>query len=238
MYRHWGLEKLGKKEYEESIGEMKHADKLIERMLMLDGLPNVQLMHKIMIGENTPEMLKCDLKLELGAQKTVKEGIAASEAAADYVSRDLLLLILDDTEEHIDWLETQIVEDRLEQVARDVIGRSFTGGNSFLDGFLRAVFQLQVALQYLGRVLADHDLVHQLHVRQAVQHQDALDQLVGMLHFADRLFVFLLAQLFQSPVPVHAGMQKVLVDRGEFIGELRIEQLDDVFIALHGGPRK
>ncbi len=114
MYKHWGLEKLGKKEYEESIGEMKHADKLIDRILMLDGLPNVQLMHKIMIGENTPEMLKCDLTLEYGAQKTVKEGIAIAETAADYVSRDLLLLILDDTEEHIDWLETQI--DLIEKV--------------------------------------------------------------------------------------------------------------------------
>ena len=108
MYQHWGLEKIGKKEYEESIGEMKHADKLIERILVLDGLPNVQLMHKIMLGENTPEMLKCDLTLEYGAQKTVKEGIAASETAADYVSRDLLQMILDDTEEHIDWIETQI----------------------------------------------------------------------------------------------------------------------------------
>ncbi|MDP3841324.1 MAG: bacterioferritin [Oxalobacteraceae bacterium] len=114
MYRHWGLEKLGKKEYEESIGEMKHADKLIERILVLDGLPNVQLMHKIMLGENTPEMLKCDLTLEYGAQKTVKEGIAASETAADYVSRDLLQMILDDTEEHIDWIETQI--DLIEKV--------------------------------------------------------------------------------------------------------------------------
>lgn len=114
MYKHWGLEKLGKKEYEESIGEMKHADKLIERILMLDGLPNVQLMHKIMIGENTPEMLKCDLTLEYGAQKTVKEGIAVAETAADYVSRDLLLEILDDTEEHIDWIETQI--DLIEKV--------------------------------------------------------------------------------------------------------------------------
>jgi len=108
MYKHWGLEKIGKKEYEESIGEMKHADKLIDRILMLDGLPNLQAMHKIMIGENTEEMINCDLKLERGAQITVKEGIAAAEKAADYVSRDLLLLILEDTEEHIDWLETQL----------------------------------------------------------------------------------------------------------------------------------
>ena len=108
MYRHWGLEKIAKKEYEESIGEMKHADKLIDRILMLDGLPNLQAMHKIMIGENTEEMIGCDLKLEKGAQITVKEGIAAAEKAADYVSRDLLLTILEDTEEHIDWLETQL----------------------------------------------------------------------------------------------------------------------------------
>ena len=108
MYRHWGLEKIGKKEYEESIGEMKHADKLIDRILMLDGLPNLQALHKIMIGENTEEMLAADLKLEQGAQVTVKDGIAAAEKAHDYVSRDLLLEILEDTEEHIEWLETQI----------------------------------------------------------------------------------------------------------------------------------
>jgi bacterioferritin len=107
MYRHWGFEKIAKKEYEESIGEMKHADKLIDRILMLDGLPNLQALHKIMIGENTEEMLAADLALERGAQVTVKEGIAAAEKAADYVSRDLLLEILEDTEEHIDWLETQ-----------------------------------------------------------------------------------------------------------------------------------
>ena len=107
MYRHWGLDKIAKKEYEESIGEMKHADKLIDRILMLDGLPNLQALHKIMIGESTEEMIACDLKLEQGAQLTVKEGIAAAEKAADYVSRDLLLAILEDTEEHIDWLETQ-----------------------------------------------------------------------------------------------------------------------------------
>lgn len=108
MYRHWGLAKLGKKEYEESIGEMKHADKLVDRILMLDGLPNLQALHKVMVGENTEEMLKCDLALEVAAQKTVKEGIATCETAGDYVSRELLTAILDDTEEHIDWLETQL----------------------------------------------------------------------------------------------------------------------------------
>jgi bacterioferritin len=108
MYNHWGFGKLGKKEYEESIGEMKHADKLIDRILMLEGLPNLQALHKLMIGENTPEMLQCDLKLETMAQQTVKDGIAACEAARDYVSRDLFQDILDDTEEHIEWLETQI----------------------------------------------------------------------------------------------------------------------------------
>jgi len=108
MYRHWGFTKLGKKEYEESIGEMKHADKLIDRILMLDGLPNLQALHKLLIGESTEEMLNCDLTLERGAQVTVKDGIAACEAARDYVSRDLLLDILEDTEEHIEWLETQL----------------------------------------------------------------------------------------------------------------------------------
>jgi bacterioferritin len=108
IYRHWGFEKLGKKEYEESIGEMKHADQLIERILMLDGLPNLQALHKLMIGETVPEILNCDLQLELVSQKTVKEGIALCEQSRDYVSRDLFQHILDDTEEHIDWLETQI----------------------------------------------------------------------------------------------------------------------------------
>ena len=108
MYKHWGLDKLAKKEYEESIGEMKHADKLMDRIFMLDGLPNLQDLGKLLIGETVPEALKCDLTSEMGAQSTIKNGIAAAELARDYVSRDLLQGILDDTEEHIDFLETQL----------------------------------------------------------------------------------------------------------------------------------
>jgi bacterioferritin len=108
MLKHWGLDKLAKKEYDESIGEMKHADKLMERIFMLDGLPNLQDLGKLLIGETVPEILACDLKLESGAQSTVKDGMAYCESVRDYVSRDLLQHILDDTEEHIDFLETQI----------------------------------------------------------------------------------------------------------------------------------
>ena len=108
MYKHWGLDKLAKKEYEESIGEMKHADRLMDRIFMLDALPNLQDLGKLMIGEDVPEALGCDLRLEVGAQATIKDGIAHCEAVRDYVSRDLLQEILDDTEEHIDFLETQI----------------------------------------------------------------------------------------------------------------------------------
>jgi bacterioferritin len=108
MLKHWGLDQLAKKEYEESIGEMKHADKLMDRIFMLDGLPNLQDLGKLRIGEDVPEILKCDLSSEQGAQATIKDGIAAAEVARDYVSRDLLQGILDDTEEHIDFLETQI----------------------------------------------------------------------------------------------------------------------------------
>jgi len=108
MYKHWGLDRIAKKEYDESIGEMKHADRLMARIFMLDGLPNLQDLGKLLIGENLIECMNCDLKLEYAAQATIKDGIAACEVARDYVSRDLLQAILDDTEEHIDFLETQL----------------------------------------------------------------------------------------------------------------------------------
>ena len=108
LLKHWGFDKLAKKEYDESIGEMKHADKLMERIFVLDGLPNLQDLGKLLIGENVPEVLECDLQLERGAQGAIKDGIAHCESVRDYVSRDILQGILDDTEEHIDFLETQV----------------------------------------------------------------------------------------------------------------------------------
>lgn len=108
MLKHWGFDKLAAKEYAESIGEMKHADALMERIFMLDGLPNLQDLGKLHIGEDVPEILNSDLALERGAQATIKDGIAHCESVRDYVSRDLLESILSDTEEHIDFLETQI----------------------------------------------------------------------------------------------------------------------------------
>ncbi|MDI2089823.1 bacterioferritin [Commensalibacter oyaizuii] len=104
---HWGVTKLGKKEYEESIEEMRHADKIIERILMLGGLPNMQRLNTIQIGETVEEMLKSDLAMEEKATKDLREAIAYCESVRDFVSRDLFLSILDAEEDHIDFIETQ-----------------------------------------------------------------------------------------------------------------------------------
>lgn len=117
MYKNWGLEKLNDFEYNESIDEMKHADMLIERILFLEGLPNLQDIGKIFIGENPKEMLECDLKMEQLAIPDLKDAIAHCENVADYTSRELLEKILDNEEEHIDWLEIQF--DRIDRVGME-----------------------------------------------------------------------------------------------------------------------
>ena len=108
MLDNWGMTKLAKFEYGESIDEMKHADKLIDRILFLEGLPNLQHLDKLLIGENVEEILQCDLKLELKAVPDLKDGIAHAEKVGDYISRDLFAAILASEEEHIDWIETQM----------------------------------------------------------------------------------------------------------------------------------
>ena len=114
MLKNWGLKELAQHEYEESIDEMKHADKLSERILFLEGLPNFQILGKLRIGENPRELLECDLALEYEALPLLREAIAHCESVSDYVSRQLLADILDSEEEHIDWIETQLsVIDRI-----------------------------------------------------------------------------------------------------------------------------
>ena len=108
MFRNWGLKKLDDYEYHESLDEMKHADRLINRILFLDGLPNLQQLNKLLIGENVPEALKCDLQLEMAALPLLKEAIAYCESINDYVTRELFEDILESEEEHVDWLETQL----------------------------------------------------------------------------------------------------------------------------------
>jgi bacterioferritin len=118
MYRHWGYKELAEHEYKESIDEMKHADRLIERILFLDGLPNLQALGKLLIGESPKEALACDLELEMQAVPDLKVAIVDSEVHGDYVSRELFEDILESEEEHIDWLETQLgLIDRLGEVA-------------------------------------------------------------------------------------------------------------------------
>ena len=108
MYQNWGLTELNEREYKESIDEMKHADRLIDRILFLQGLPNLQDIGKLLIGEQVKEMLEADLKLEVNSTPLVREAIAYCESCRDYVSRELLEAILTGEEEHIDWLETQL----------------------------------------------------------------------------------------------------------------------------------
>ncbi len=114
MYKNWGFHKLNEHEYHESIDEMKHADMLIERILFLEGLPNLQQLGKLYIGEDPEEMLKCDLKLEMEAIPDLREAIAYCESVKDFVSRELFETILESEEEHVDWLEEQF--DRIKRV--------------------------------------------------------------------------------------------------------------------------
>ena len=128
MLEHWGVTKLGDYEYKESVDEMKHADRLIERLLFLEGLPNLQDLGKLLIGETVPEMLECDLKLERAAHIDLRTALADCERLGDYVSRELFKSILESEEDHIDWLETQI--DLITRVGLENYTQSQMGSSS------------------------------------------------------------------------------------------------------------
>jgi bacterioferritin len=128
MFKNWGLKELADHEYHESIDEMKHADKLIERILFLDGLPNLQNLGKLMIGESPKEALECDLRLEYAAVPDLKAAIAHCEGVQDFVSRELFADILESEEEHIDWIETQL--GLIERVGLQNYLQSKMGGSS------------------------------------------------------------------------------------------------------------
>ncbi|MAA73113.1 MAG: bacterioferritin [Salinisphaeraceae bacterium] len=125
MLKDWGIHELGAHEYEESIEEMRHADKFIERILFLNGLPNLQDLGKLMIGETVPEILECDLKLEYDGHALYKEAAGYCESVGDYVTRDLFTAILADEEEHIDFIETQ--QQMIEQMGLQNYLQSQTG---------------------------------------------------------------------------------------------------------------
>jgi bacterioferritin len=125
MFKNWGVPELAKHEYEESVDEMKHADKLIERILFLEGLPNLQNLERLKIGESVAEAVKCDLALEMEALPLLKEAIAYCEKAPDYVSRELFEEILESEEEHIDWLETQM--DLIKKIGEELYIQSKMG---------------------------------------------------------------------------------------------------------------
>jgi bacterioferritin len=132
--RHWGVTKLGKHEYDESIEEMHHADWLIERILFLDGLPNVQRLDQVMVGQTVEEILSADLRLEEKAMKDLREGIAYSESVRDYVSRDLLRRILDNEEAHVDFLERQFDLIKLIGIERYILLNSASAPEQEAEG--------------------------------------------------------------------------------------------------------
>jgi bacterioferritin len=126
MFGHWGLKRLEEYEKHESIDEMKHADRLIQRILFLDGLPNLQDLGKLLVGESVTECLECDLKLEMAAHAELKAAIVDCEALGDFVSRELFTAILESEEEHIDYLETQL--DLIKRIGLENYSQSQLGG--------------------------------------------------------------------------------------------------------------